>query len=1624
MIPWEEAMLGKFTYIWKCPSDSLDLVESQAFAAFIEKNKEKQNYGEYLLIDLEDVKFVTLLGIISLSSIISRAVTYGFTINISLPNSESAKIFIHYFGFIDILDIPRQANAVAIPGKVSLKKPRNGKKVFSSKPIYGFRDADQFINLAQIKQWINQLDTDTKDSDFFRTGKFSRFVSGELGLNIVTHAELPTSDRDGRNSFGVIGMRVIKHVVGEDDHWIYKTFPDYRNFVSKSMDTGFVEVCICDPGKGIRNALEHAYKSRIIEKHGFERIPEDLIQQTKEIIEFAFDEFGTSKTNEDQWVTDAHALSRILALVNAYNGILEVTTSNTRVMYRLNENVLTKNESKLGYRSTEAEPCVCPFGTNIRIIVPLTIKSPAKYPTKLANIASGNLEYSIVPIATEYENGDLIDVSKFVKKTDLIGTFIAEFSNTQMIVLDFSDCKNWRSDHFASLIDRLWNILNGRRAAIVGIDSALAQEIEARCYDSAQRAEVFYNDLSSIAEHGHIHYLSCLTDIHQVLIAVDTEGTIYWFGCIDPATSFICSRLLEKRLSIEDIESETYFDCKFTNNILSVFSSTSTLFESMEDIDGKIMWESKIDVNKLELLRGKILVKHLERHLRDVSEALWGMGGGNAFLLPHSKKYVDMFIEATRLLQEAEFCREVGEVLARLIWVSLQKSDPTVIIATTAPSLLLSNAIRPWFKNLPLIVDIGHYFDSPKKKVLESLSLGPQKSKVIIIQDITHSGQTLNEICNILESNGSNVDAVVTLIECSCEVSLISPGGIRNVIINGKEKALISLYRYPMPRPLTLKEIKNINEDKIYWIEPYSLHPFKIMELKKAHHQYLRGENPTIALGSHIEKLKDLEENDVLRFGHYVYENHHFSLVTRMLRLFEKSTLADKLVDEILAACDAVSGELTFIFPLHSHIRYLVPRILDRLSSRSIKSVYFFPVVARELGQKPYYMPPHRLEKLLASKYASRLSSETTKKLNIVIVDDTTASLRTFETILRSVYLAAGKTEGSAKTISVSDIINKIDVWAIINRTGRAKSTFLYSVQNWLGVPFSFHCYAEYDIPVYEDGLCPICQQYRTLSLISKVLQVGSTISLKAWVDEQLKILRPVIVDSPAFDQLPPEYFPNSIEFVFGSYSARSLPLACLIFLEVAERGCPARYLIGALHEFTRKAINDLDNYCVSVFREFIFSWLIVNWKKVASDASIDDYFDILDIELTIRPKTALKLLLTCTTCQTALPEKIFDQITRKVILKLATLSAVAKRSPTIENMEAREIIFNAIMLFKAAISVNNPDSSYFETKLERLLNDLPDEPVTPGDFQGSIKDVVNAAFTFLQGGSVSILECIKLSSMELLIPPRRASGAARIHCNRIYKHLREIISPDSNEEYAEIVIKIKGSVGFLDVRSKLLCDAISHLICERLDEPSDIRKELDEVRNHFKMLILAISNLRISGLYINEIVSTEEFKLAQHYAIIIQEKLFSKSCLIYREIDGYNVKYWQLISEIGDIAKNRKVSNRLKLPMNEFNDSHTVFAEEFELMNFLINHTVDVLERHPEINITISVSEYCSGETLLISITSFSADGNSRKNIYEGHGFRFERWGLKRFGGDIQMKQSSSESEVTIACQLLHGYV
>lgn len=341
---------------WECPNTKLDLREClHLLNHFFDQTgldpKVQTSLQEkplHLIVDLSEVTLCTLMGTISLSTIISKIISLNSSVHILMPNSDLASGYLSYFGLPVLLARARSAAAVSLdkdnPGPI----PKYGKRVFTTRPVFFDSTMASFYHPGNIRNWLNQLSDDVRQTAFFRHGRFARIFTAELCQNMVEHAKMASNQKEGWESFGVAGMRVIKVPNEEKLDWIQSSFDvGLEDFVKEHAHTGFAELCVCDPGIGIRATLESAFSERFRKLYKSDPqeclSPEDHYRRSVEVIQFAFDEFGSSKSEHDRWLMDTHALTSILWLTQTYGGIFSVTTSNACIKYFLDREQLKKD---------------------------------------------------------------------------------------------------------------------------------------------------------------------------------------------------------------------------------------------------------------------------------------------------------------------------------------------------------------------------------------------------------------------------------------------------------------------------------------------------------------------------------------------------------------------------------------------------------------------------------------------------------------------------------------------------------------------------------------------------------------------------------------------------------------------------------------------------------------------------------------------------------------------------------------------------------------------------------------------------------------------------------------------------------------------------------------------------------------------------------------------------------------------------------------------------------------------------------------------------------------------------------------------------------------------------------
>src|SRR5262249_33666981 len=141
-------------------------------------------------------------------------------------------------------------------------------------------------------------------SPLFESEELWRVICHELAVNIYEHA----------SATGFIAMRVVKPPLRP---WCRATFNSPLGNLPPYFDAAFLELCITDAGQGFVNTLKKSFLQYPQHKDQAATLPVNILT-------FAFDELGTCKKDDESWITERHALGRILKIVAKYGGILKL----------------------------------------------------------------------------------------------------------------------------------------------------------------------------------------------------------------------------------------------------------------------------------------------------------------------------------------------------------------------------------------------------------------------------------------------------------------------------------------------------------------------------------------------------------------------------------------------------------------------------------------------------------------------------------------------------------------------------------------------------------------------------------------------------------------------------------------------------------------------------------------------------------------------------------------------------------------------------------------------------------------------------------------------------------------------------------------------------------------------------------------------------------------------------------------------------------------------------------------------------------------------------------------------------------------------------------------------------
>jgi adenine/guanine phosphoribosyltransferase-like PRPP-binding protein len=1606
--------------LWEPSSKILNIKESLNLATFdklkvLIDEADLFRRGRVLKISLKHINFCTLFGTISLCTVISRIVSSMITVEIEPPDNEIASGFLRFYGFETLLSKSRSSGSVRFITKLSTQKKKFGSRIFHSIPIFFQKDIEKFLDPLMISKWADNLEPTLRQADFFRNGKFSRIISAELTRNIVDHANLLDFATDENKCFGAISMRVMQiDDVKNNIDWLNHCYGvEKKDFLQRYAKTGFVEICVCDPGVGIFRTLENSFKARYKndknEDYPFPQNHHDFHEYSTKVIEYAFDELGSSNLGSSSWASDSHALSRIIGLTNSYNGILELYTGNCHVQYRLDKKALYLNEDGIGYKSN-SNFVNCDYGTFFQILCPLQFPENYNFSIKQTRQEKRHPNFKEKPgyylMNDEFQIRDFSSPMTFINKIKNLTNDILSKKVTRPIVFDFYRTSHWRSEYFAVFVSKLGNVLRKRSCIFVEVDQSFANEILERTFDSVIKSKNIF--------------LKSLIDFHRVIPALTTSGELHWIGSPDKSIDIALNSLIIEPRSIENVMSEIKLfssqnssqpDPETLYSILKV--AVNQYFEPKE-VGGNTVWECIYNDQLFFYFHRTTLNKKISEFI-DKSKSFRGDGKKKAFLLPNQKKYTYNFLECSRLLQDERFRHEISEILYRMIQNALNgKEKPTLFLCTSAPSLILASSLRKYFDPKPIIADLGHYFDESKIEiVIESIE---ESSSIVLIQDILSSGKSVAKIISYLQLNNKNLLAVACLFEISHH-QLSSKFEVGETKLRdfgeGKQKAknipTISLVKMEPVEEVKMKDLSKIDDSNRFWIEPYSLHPFSLEALFKSGQKYLPGIGKLSTLNQK-ETIDFLEEHDGLRLGHFLFENHHFNLVTRMRHYFETPQTAETISQDIVNQSD-IRDFVLIVYPIHSHIRYLIQKIVFEFNSIQVKTEAIPLILARDLGPRSYYLPADKLRTLFQEMVNEKKYTNLKQPINILIVDDSAATGRAAESILRSVYLSINNclNEFEPNIRKKYEASTKImEYYAFINRMGRSKSTLFHLFNNWMNFRFSFRCFIEYNVPLHSSQSCHLCDHKKYLDKIERnAINITDT-TMKIWFKEQKKYYRALMVDSPSFENLPNYKYPDKLIYSIDNIDSKSAESSVLLFIEKAERGCPATDLLDSYSKFisTAQEIKSLEDKSIHVFSLFVWQWFANNWSHVESIKGDNYFYDIISEEFyeNVYIVPDLLVLYSRSYLDGKLKTDVFRKIMNLFVICFKENLKNCQREPNETNLCNRENYFLSIRLFILCFTSSfRTKEEVYKTIISSFKKAIPKEPNIRGDFQGSLKMILDTTIKFLNPQGPSFLHCLKLSSIEMLGSPINDRYSS--HANRISTHLKKFKEPISGIS-SENVIKLKNSVGFLERNSSFLLASIKRVLEFSSNTSKNILTELQMADDSFREIIQKIKALD-PGEKIEDIESSwDEINI---FIDTIEEILYNGQSEIYKEIHNYNIKIWDIIEEIILESKRFGLSDRIII--NNFPDLEdkerfiTVFGFRIEVYNFFKNHSIDFLKQKENSNsyILLDINANDANDHDLvrfnIKVNDLSHYDAKRKLITDGHGLRFEKWALKEFG-------------------------
>lgn len=756
-------------------------------------------------------------------------------------------------------------------------------------------------SIVEVKNVVLQLNDpkelarvlgDYAGLDVARGGALSNIIVNELGSNIEHHAEA---------SAGWLSTRLV---IDENIQSQTESDPTLRKF--RDVGTGFIEIIVCDNGKGLTQDLESVLardkRKSVIDKYGVNGQPR-IVQ----LVDYAFDRLSSTKRDIAQLVhyeedesgpiLVSSGLYWIWNLVRSHRGALSVRTDGLCIWYDFTEGLVKTKPSawKLVYPLYEALGTrLC--GTMVRICLPIANHSSAKklavthaYDESSESVQLSNRTFSFMWLGALAEKVPLKRTPKRTRKKAtnptqrLPGMYDGHeirllqelerrhfpLKDGDVLVLDVCGARSKWAKHsvvalcqfvlemnYTSTIGRsavvIWNVPPSSEAVFRMATSSY--EISTM---AAKLGQLFERNLED-ANKKHAH----LREFRRAAMMIFDNDRVRIF-CGWPEAEEILSRLSqEAELDLDEIGASS-LEPREMERLKTLITENSHLFE----------W---IDRNRVRLRIWPTAVK-LAAWKQGISwfNEILGKGieeGGvrlkpetGYFRLPSTGMLVEEFYQFRGLLANHQACAKLGWHVAQVVDAinDPKKFDvpgPVLLISISRSTMALAHHLRD-----------NYYFDpeGPISAVLadrtveELEGLGGNSSAYgygILLTDVISSGSLCERIGRVFPH--INWLASVALLDTRSDI-VAEQSPLRNgiEILTTSRTATGPVYA------LAVRKVEKFNPAGLGEVQTTAIDEVNVCAVKSS------------------DKRADTQENfwefirrkpDALKIGHWTGNNHHY----------------------------------------------------------------------------------------------------------------------------------------------------------------------------------------------------------------------------------------------------------------------------------------------------------------------------------------------------------------------------------------------------------------------------------------------------------------------------------------------------------------------------------------------------------------------------------------------------------------------------------------------------------------------------------------------------------------------------------------------------------------------------